>query len=165
MTPPLNAPTTLLVVPAWLKLVLGTDVGAATELPESNEWHGPSKGFVTVTMAGGDENPYLPQSEPVVQLDVYATSTDSSKPLWYAAQNICSAIVDAVRPRMPNGSANPYFNVTLPLSVKGKSYGSARVMEAGGSVLTAPTRAYGSAEQYAHMIFDVSFVWTVVAYA
>src|ERR1035441_1433566 len=93
---------------AWLKsLPELTGIGVAASLPALSAWGGPS--FVTAGPSmGGVPNPYDPTRSPVIQVDCYAKSPNSSRPPWNVASQIAEAITDATYSASQNGILHPW---------------------------------------------------------
>lgn len=86
-------PSSTVVMLAWLRQVAGlAPAGAAASLPDVSAWF--DTGFVTVpALAGGAPNAYLPERQPVMQVDT-----------WGA--NRASAAATSVSRKLPLGLAN-----------------------------------------------------------
>lgn len=94
-TPTLHASPEL-VAEAWLKTVLGDIV--ATTLPKPGRdgtlsWA--DTGFVTLVIAGGSPNIYVPLRDPVIGVSCWAVNPGSQKPPWRDASNLAETIVAA----------------------------------------------------------------------
>ena len=114
-------PNSMIVVPSWINTISELRPGiSATELPEDNSTWGAS-GFVVVSVIGGSRDIYINAGRPVVRLEVYAGVANKSRPLWGTANNVYQAIVAA-------HETPSTIQRQLTLSVRGKSYGKARVM-------------------------------------
>lgn len=109
-----------IVIPEWINTIdeLRSDI-CATQLPSDNSTWGAS-GFVVVSFRGPADFD-LPVGRPLVEIEVYAGLKGASRPLWGTANNIYQAIVAAHRD-------TDAIQRELTLSVRGKSYGKARVM-------------------------------------
>ncbi|MFE1849855.1 hypothetical protein ACFYOF_06255 [Streptomyces sp. NPDC007148] len=104
MTTPVLRATPELVATAWLKTIVGDIV--ATTLPKRGKdgsitWA--ASGFVTLVVAGGSPNIYVPLRDPVVGLSCWALNPDSQKPPWGKASNLAETIVAATldHPNVP----------------------------------------------------------------
>lgn len=107
--PTLVHANTTLVAQAWLQ-TLSLPAGAVgTSLPEVAKWT--TTGFVVVgpTVGGGGEI-YVPQRTPVVQIDCYATFTNSEKVNRGLANDLAETIY--------NGCFLPAPAVTLRSTIK-----------------------------------------------
>lgn len=98
--------STFQVVKAWLQQVVGLSTVSAT-LPEVATWFG--TGWVTLPgVVGGGPNVYIPERQPVVQVDCYAA-------------NRAAAGSSAVSRKVPHGQAealaNRIVNATYPTPV------------------------------------------------
>lgn len=155
-------PSSSMVVAEWVRTIpelLSVPVGVASELPAFASWSSTGL-FVRVMVVGGDVNPYLPMGHPVCQIDVFAQKPNADTPPWSAGQNVVGAILEAVRGVAlipPRAGAR-----VLTLAVRGRSYGQARVLEAGGGVLTEPRKLYDDVASRAHWQFDCDFHWSAV---
>ena len=105
----------------------------ATQLPaDETAWS--ANGFVTVAVVGGTPHPNLPLSRPVIQVDCWAVNLSSSRPPWFKANAIATAIKYACwhRTNIPR---------LLDITANGVSYPSAAVRSA--VMVTQPRRVYG----------------------
>lgn len=96
MSTPTLRSTPELVTTAWLKTVVGDRV--ATTLPKPGadgtlSWA--DGGFVTLVVAGGSSNIYVPLRTPVMGLSCWAANPGSQKPPWNKAATLAEAIVAA----------------------------------------------------------------------
>lgn len=96
MTTPVLRATPELVATAWLATVVGDRV--ATTLPKPGvdgalSWA--VGGFVTLVVAGGSSNMYVPLRTPVMGVSCWAANPGSQKPPWNQAANLAEAIVAA----------------------------------------------------------------------
>ncbi|MEH0586227.1 hypothetical protein QA942_19905 [Streptomyces sp. B21-106] len=96
MTTPTLRATPELVATAWLSTVVGDRV--ATTLPKPGadgtlSWA--DGGFVTLVVAGGSSNIYVPLRTPVMGVSCWAANPSSQKPPWNQAANLAEAIVAA----------------------------------------------------------------------
>ncbi|WP_406444557.1 hypothetical protein OHB14_36745 [Streptomyces sp. NBC_01613] len=110
MTTPALRATPELVAEAWLKTVVGDIVATTLPKPRADgtlSWA--DSGFVTLVVAGGTPNLYVPLREPVVGVDCWATNPQSQKPPWNKAACLAEAIQAACydHPAIPQ-------RVTLP---------------------------------------------------
>lgn len=151
-TPPLRA-THELVATAWLKTVVGDRV--ATTLPKpakdgSISWA--DGGFVTLTVAGGTPNLYVPLREPAIGIDCWAANTGSQRPPW----NKAAALAESIQAACYDHPAIPKV-VALPAG-----YPAARVL----STYTTgePRRVPDDPSSYArYSIPGLVIAWTEVA--
>lgn len=117
MTTPVLRATPELVAEAWLKTVVGDRV--ATTLPKNIDgWT--ENGFVTLVVAGGTPNLYVPLREPAVGVDCWAVNPQSQKPPW----NKAACLAEAIQAACYEHAAIPQI-VTLPTG-----YPAARVLSA-----------------------------------
>lgn len=122
MTTPTLRATPELVAIAWLKTVVGDCV--ATTLPKPTKdgsvlsWA--DTGFVTLAVAGGTPNLYVPLRAPVMGVDCWAANVGSQKPPWDKAAILAEAIQAAC-----------YDDASIPQTVSLPSgYPAARVLSA-----------------------------------
>lgn len=141
-----------LVASAWLASVPGLSPAmVATQLPaDESAWS--ANGFVTVAVVGGTPHPNLPLSRPVIQCDCWAVSPSSSRPPWFKANAIATAIKYACWQR----TAIPRL---LMITANGVSYPSAAVRDA--VMVTQPRRVYGDPANAARYTCDIALVWAV----
>lgn len=156
-------PNSDLVGEKWLAGVPGLSAaGVATTLPRyPDQWpsFGPNKGFVVVTVVGGDTDLYLPIRHPVYQVDCWATRVGSTHPPWGTANEIAEMI-------RANIEARPVlYKRALTFTDKGDYFG-ARVIEA--ILRTEPRRAIvpgptpvGDEGGYARYMVELQLDWTV----
>ena len=138
-------PTTELVAVAWVKAATGF-TGVATDIPSDNStWS--ASGFIQVQGVGGTPDTYLPVARPVVSLDFWAVSPNSSKPPW----NKANALAEMVRA----ATYSPGRPVTLPAA-----YAGARVMSA--QLLTEPRRIRDDNADFAHFQADLQISWVEI---
>lgn len=146
-------PYTELVVPAWVNSVpeFADRVGGicATTLPDNSTWG--ASGFILAgSELGGRDSVYLPQKDVVVQLDFYAGTTGSGKPLWNVAASLCEAVIAACE-----DESNMRRHLTL--SVRGKSFGTVMVHEF--YPISPMTKDIRDSAQYAHYFMDFRVCW------
>lgn len=134
----------------------------ATTLPRDPlTWtsFGPNKGFVVVTVVGGDPDLYLPIRNPVYQVDCWATRPGSTNPPWGTANHIAELVRSHIE-------ARPIlYKRALTFTDKGE-YSGARVLEA--ALRTEPRRAItpgptpvGDEGGYARYMLDLQLSWAV----
>lgn len=142
-------PNTELVAVAYLKTVPGLGSNVATDLPQDNStWS--ASGFVQVMTVGGTPNAYSPIARPVVSVDCWAVSPNSSKPPWGKANQLAEDIRAAV-----------HGGVLLPQRVTvGAAYAKADVVEA--RILSEPRRIPDDDADYAHFSLDLELHWIEV---
>lgn len=112
---------------AWLKQILG--LPAAATLPDVSEWF--STGFVTVpALAGGNPNWYIPERQPIMQIDSWAanraasgSSAASRKTPLSRANQLADAVVLATYRHvpgtlltMPTGFKDVWLSTVYPVS-------------------------------------------------
>lgn len=149
-------PQNELVAQAWLRDIEGVpDNAVGATLPADNSTWAAS-GFVQYMVVGGSPGVYLPVSNPVMQIDCWATNAGgSSKPPWGKANYLASLIKNAGYGGVNSPSA-PAREVVLPAE-----YLNARVMAA--YALTEPRRLPNDEARYARYQFDMQFRWVVVS--
>lgn len=106
MTTPTLRATPELVATAWLKSIVGDRV--ATTLPkDTTSWV--EGGFVTLVVAGGTPNLYVPLRSPAIGVDCWAVNPQSQKPPWNKAAALAEAIQTACydHPGIPQVVALP----------------------------------------------------------
>ena len=132
---------------AWLKsLPELAGIGVAASLPALSAWGGVS--FVTAGPSlGGIPNPYDPTRSPVIQVDCYAKSPNSSRPPWNVASQIAEAITDATYSASQNGI------LTIP-----GEYLSVKLFTA--QPRSSPRRLYGDVEALARYSVDICLTYS-----
>lgn len=152
---PLEANDELVAV-AWLATVPGLSTGmVGTQLPPDVNANGTpapwiQTGFVTVTVVGGAPNDLLPVSQPVIQVDCWATVPGSNKPPWWKAHAIAAAIRRATwdRYRIPRALAPTAGGLAYPTAVVQSAY-----------ITTSFRRVYGDDGDYARLQGDLALTW------
>ena len=141
-----------LVATSWVASIPGLSPQmVATQLPaDETAWS--DNGFVTVAVVGGTPHPDLPLSRPVIQCDCWAVSPSSSKPPWFKANAIATAIKYACwhRTNIPR---------LLTITANGVTYPTAAVRSA--VMVTQPRRIYGDPANAARYSCDISLVWAM----
>jgi hypothetical protein len=149
-----------LVAVAWLGSIPGLSTQmVGTRLPadvvpdgQGGETPAPwlKTGFLTVTVVGGTDDPWLPVSKPVIQVDCWAAVPGSNKPPWWKAARLATAVKRATWDR--DNIARP-----LHISVKGVTYPTAVVQSA---YMTASfRRLYDDAGDYARYTGSLALTW------
>lgn len=147
--------TTDLVATAWLTTIPGiTAAMAGTQLPQpaadgTVPWA--DSGFVQTTTVGGSPGMYVPLASPVVQIDCWATQSNSDLPPRAKA----NALAEAVRWA---AVLNTGIETVLTLRT---GYAGARVMAA--YLLGEPRPVYGDPSDYARYTMTVAMNWVEVA--
>lgn len=161
MTSPLPLlPNDELVAAAWIASIPGlTPAMVGTQLPPDVNPDGSvaswiATGFVTVSVVGGNPDPLLPVSRPVLQVDCWATVPGSNKPPWGKAAALASVIRNATwdRIRTPRPLAAAVNGIEYPLAVVQGAY-----------LATAPRRLYDDQGDYARYEFDLVLSWIAPA--
>lgn len=145
-----------LVATAWLASVPGLSAAmVGTQLPPDINADGTpapwvATGFVTVAVAGGSPDPLLPVSEPVMQVDCWATLPGSNKPPWLKAAAVAAAIRRATwsRTGIPRPLVPVANGVTYPTAVVRSAY-----------LATAFRRIYDDQGDYARYQADLALSW------
>lgn len=142
-------PTSELVAVAWLKGITALGNAVATDLPADNaSWA--ASGFTQVMSVGGSPDIYLPVSNPVVTVDTWAVSPQSSKPPWNKANQLAEIIKRAC-----------LDHATVPRAlVLPAAYANARCLTV--YPLTEPRKIRSDSADYAHYSMDVLFSWIEV---
>lgn len=145
-------PNSELVATAYLKQMLSdagvTGVIVGTTLPQDKEtW---KEGFVQVLVAGGAPNVDLPVARPVIQVDCWVPSINSTKPQWGRANHIA----EQIRSQVYTDDASVLEVVTLT------GYSPARVFTS--VVRTEPRRINDDPAGHARYTFDLEFNWVEV---
>jgi hypothetical protein len=141
---------------AWLASIEGLSPQmVATRLPPDVDRNGQvaawvKTGFVTVAVVGGNPDPMLPVSRPVIQVDCWATVPGSNKPPWWKAAAIATTIRRACWDRRR-------FARPLTITVHGVAYPVAVVQSA--YMATAFRRIYDDAGDYARFQGDLALTW------
>ena len=143
---------TSLVAGLWLSSLPGLNSGmVATRLPEKAEENPSlaSSGFVTYKTVGGTPNMYVPEREPVLQINCYGfpPATGSRRPQWAVANGLAENIAAACQ-------TTASFNATLALPT---GYSHARVQQA--HLLSEPREVYGDRAYWAIYQFDLQLYW------
>ena len=146
-------PHTELVAVAWLKGI--TDVPSAavgTTLPkDATTW---LDGYVQVSVVGGSKHRYVPQGQPVMQLDCWAANRGGAKPPWGKANQLAETIAQHCYGGV-NSAAPVQRTVALPAGYQG-----ARVQSA--YVLSDPRRVLSDEARYACYSLDLQLFWVAV---
>lgn len=152
-TPVLHASPEL-VAEAWLKTVVGDIVSTTLPKPRADgtlSWA--ATGFVTLALAGGSPNIYVPLRDPAIGLSFWAVNPGSQKPPWRQASNLAETVVTACQdhPNVPRRA------LVLP-----GDYPDVQVKSA--YVTGEPRRAPDDASSYARYdIPGLVIAWTEVA--
>lgn len=149
-----NLATSEVVAIAWLKGVPGLvaeNVGMT--LPEDvDTWR--DSGFVQfVAIVGGSPHMYVPQREPVVQVDLWAVNPDSFQPPWGKARELAERIIrDTWDTAGHPGAGSRDVSALMPADYEGAYVQSVWCP-------TEPRRIPGDGGSYAHLTMDVHMVW------
>jgi hypothetical protein len=162
-SPPPPMPTDLLVARTWI----GTIEGLTTEMvgeklpPDVLPAEGRKRarpapwlktGFITVSVVGGDVDPYLPRHSPVIGVDCWAALPGSNDPPWHMAEALGEAIWLATLARTG-------FNRPLTPVVNGVTYPAAVVQ--GVYIATPFKRLFADAADYARVTGNLALSWVM----
>lgn len=139
-------PTTDLVVAAWLRSIPGL-VNVGPELP-SNQSSWVDAGFVQAFTVGGTPNPDIPQAEAAVEVNCWATNSNSSKSPWGKANQLAEIV------RTAQYDFDKGFYVETP-----GQYRNARILSIW--MLSEPRRVNNDPNSFARYTFDIEVVWVV----
>lgn len=122
--------------------------GVGTTLPENKDsW---IDGFVQVQVVGGSSDPAFPERSPLIQVDCWVPSINSSKPQWGKANTIAEDIFEHIYD-------NPNIGVNLSLGPNFKAATVQTVFPAGEI-----RRVNNDPAGHARYTFDIQMNW--VAY-
>jgi hypothetical protein len=122
--------------------------GVGTTLPEATaSW---TDGFVVAQVVGGSSDIDVQSKHPLVQLDVYVPSVNTSKPQWGKAATIAADIVEKLY---------AHDSTTSPL-VLGTAFKDARVQTA--YAVSEPRRISNDPAGHARYTVDVVLNWVTV---
>lgn len=141
-----------LVAQAWVAKYVGFPAAQiAATLPKPDKWT--ANGFLTVrALAAGTPMPELAQRRgTVVQLDAWAASPNTVRPLWGVALTMLERV------RVATFRDNQAYGKSLEMPVSG--FQAARVFAA--YLTREPVRVEGDPSAYAHMTCDLAVDWTV----
>lgn len=143
-------PNSELVAVAYLKsLALGASAsfGVGTTLPEAKEsW---KDGFIQVSVVGGSPDVDVPTRRPLLQIDAWVPSINSSKPQWGKANTIAEDVVASLF----DGTA-PSLKLSL-----GPSFKDAIVQS--GYAVSEPRRISNDPAGHARYTVDIVLTWVV----
>lgn len=150
MPAPFN-PNSELVTVAFLNALnisAPSDFGINTTLPaDPKTWN---NGFVQVTGVGGSPDIDVQTRRPLMQIDCWVPSTNSSKPQWGKANTIAEDIVNAMYNLPDTG-------LTLSL---GSNFKAALVQSA--YPVGEPRRVANDPAGHARYTFDIQLIWVTV---
>ena len=141
-----------LVIQAWLATLPGINAGmVGRTLPEAVDTNATfqTSGFVTALAVGGAPDIYVPERQPVMQIDCWAGALGgaSRRPQWNVANELAETVTNAVY-------STSAFNQVLTLK---PGYPTARVQQA--HLLQEPRPVYGDPRYFARFHMDVQFYW------
>lgn len=144
-------PNSELVATTYLRsLNLGnpSSFGVGTTLPEDKTtW---KDGFVQVSVVGGSPDIDVPTRRPVLQIDCWVPSINSSKPQWGRANTIAEQIIDALYVTSNTGT-----QLSLGTSFKGAYIQS-------GYAVGEPRRISNDPAGHARYTLDITLTWVAV---
>jgi hypothetical protein len=146
------------VAVAWLSSITGLSAAMVGPVlppdvnPDGTVASWISTGYITVAVVGGNPDPMLPVSRPVIQVDCWATLPGSNKPPWNMALALSRAVLRATWSR--TGVPRPLTPV-----VNGAQYPVSVVQSA--TVLTSFRRLYDDQADYARVSGDVQLSWVM----
>lgn len=122
--------------------------GVGTTLPEAtSSW---TDGFAQIQVVGGSSGVDVPSKHPIVQVDVYVPSVNSSKPQWGKAATIAADIVEKLYALDNEGKE----------LVLGTTFKNARVQTA--YAVSEPRRISNDPAGHARYTVDVALHWVTV---
>lgn len=145
---------TELVAGAWLADLPGLSasmVGPRLPRPSADGKISWPDGFIAYTTVGGSPDMYQPLASPVLQLDCWATTPNSSKPPFGKANQLAEIVRWAVLERTNFGEL---------LSMHPVGYAQARVKSA--YLLQEPRPVYSDPGDYACYRFMLALLWIEV---
>ena len=143
------APPGELVGVAWLATLPGITTGmVGTTLPtDATAWE--TTGFLTVTLAGGVPDMYVPIRRPLLQVDVWAVKVGAQRPPWGRCDQLAQKVI-----------AGCYGQTAAPTRLTvhaGTNTATARLC--GAWPASEPTRVWGDDSSYARIRVDVRIDW------
>lgn len=145
-----HAPTSPLVAVAWLRSLVDLPAGVATSRPtDASSWA--SNGFIVVSIVGSAGIRDLAyQRKPIVSVDAWAVSLNSSKP----PRNQAAGLLEIIR-----ASTEDFQPVTVNV---GTGYDQALVTDAW--VESAEPREIPDPDSsYAHFTMDLGLAWVRIS--
>lgn len=157
MTSPAIVANSNVVIESWLKGVPGvpSDMVGGT-VPSIEKWVG--TGFVQHAVVAGGRHNHLPQYQPIVRFNTYATSASGSsddisyKPRWNLANDLAEAIIAGIF-----NEETLHRELTLP-----KAYASQKCRIIGAYDVGEPIRLGDDAGGMARFTFTARFIWAVM---
>lgn len=109
-----------------------------------------STGYITVSVVGGNPDPTLPVSRPVIQVDCWASKPGSNKPPWNMALALSRVVLRATwdRRRIPRPIVPVVNGIAYPVCVV-----------QGATVVTSFRRLYDDQADYARVQGDLQLSW------
>lgn len=155
MTLPL-VPDDEIVAAAWIATIPGFSAAMVGTVlpPDANPDGSPAAwittGYVTVATAGGNPDPMLPVSRPVIDVRCWAAVPGSNRPPWQMARALGNAITAATWDRFT-------FGRPLVPAVNGVEYPVAVVQSA--YMASTFRRLYADEADYACFWGDLALTW------
>lgn len=145
-----NNPNSELVATSYLRsLSLGPSAsfGVGTTLPEATaSW---KDGFIQVSVVGGSPDVDVPTRRPLLQIDCWVPSINSSKPQWGRANTIAENVVAALFE----------LNTLPPKLSLGPNFKDAIVQS--GYAVSEPRRISNDPAGHARYTVDIILTWVV----
>lgn len=131
-----------------LNLGPSASFGVGTTLPENKDtW---KDGFVQVSVVGGSPSVDVATRKPVLQVDAWVPSINSSKPQWGKANTLVENIIEALY-----GTDNLGIKLSL-----GANYKDATIQS--GHAVGEPRRISNDPAGHARYTVDISLTWVAV---
>lgn len=146
------------VAVAWLASIPGLSTAMVGPVlppdvdPDGSQAPWIQTGYVSVAVVGGNPDPLLPVSRPVIQVDCWAAVPGSNKPPWNMALALSRVVLRATWSR--TGIPRP-----LTPTVNGVAYPTAVVQAA--TVVTSFRRLYDDQADYARVQGDLQLSWVM----
>jgi hypothetical protein len=144
---PHNPNSELIAVNYLRSLNLGPSAsfGVGTTLPENKEsW---KDGFIQVSVVGGSPDVDVPTRRPMIQIDTWVPSLNSSKAQWGLANTLAENIL-----------ANLFEDSSIKLSL-GPNFKDARIQS--GYAVSEPRRVSNDPAGHARYTVDIVLTWVV----
>lgn len=145
----MKSPTNEIVATAWLRAVPGLPGQQInTTLPKKEEAWAPS-GFVQVLLLQGRPDLYVPQRQPIFQVDLWGVNPGSGKPPWGQVNDLAETIVAACE---VGNQRRSFGRVVTPPQFSD-------VFVQTGHVLTEPKRIPDDEARFAHYQLELQLYW------
>ena len=139
-----------LVLAAWISSIPGLTVDSVAPQLPSDDTTWAANGAVMMLVVGGTDDPYMPYSRTVLQVECWGCAPGTDEPPWLLSWNLAARIRMACLDRVN-------FGRPLAISFNGVTYPGANTR--GIYTLTTARRVYGDRADYAGHIFDVAMTW------